>query len=408
MEYLHRDIERKFLKMNETFKALMVVGARQVGKSTMLKHLARDQQRTYVTLDAQRDRELAESDPELFFQVYQPPVLIDEVQKAPALFERIKIICDSTDQRGLFWLSGSQSKRLIKKAGDSLAGRVGILKMYSLSVREQLGITSAEPLNFSYPALRERRNLYPENNLVDTFGRIWRGGMPDAQHLDDEQLRAYFDSYIETYLMRDAVDDNGVSNTNGFRRFLRACAAFNGQLLTYTDLAAAADITVVTAKEWLGILQNMGIIYLLEPYANNALKRMIKTPKLYFCDTGLCAYLSMWTSRNTLMNGAVSGHYYENHVIMELVRHYAYSPENARLSFYRDTHQKEIDLLVEADGQLHPLEIKKSAHPERTEVRKFDLIEKAQLTRGPGGILCMCDEPYPIDELDCYIPSGII
>ena len=406
--YISRELERKFLSMNQVFKAVLVTGARQVGKSTMLKHLARESDRAYVTLDSVRDRELAQKDPVLFLQTYRPPVLIDEVQKAPELFEAIKVICDATNEKGLFWLTGSQSKKLLKQAGDSLAGRVCILKMYSLSVREQLGLQPKEPLNFSYTALMQRQRYFPANNIHDTFERIWRGGMPDVQMLDEEQLQEYFSSYIETYLMRDAVEDNGITNTVGFRKFLRACAAFNGQLLNYTDLAASAEINLQTAKEWVRILQNMGIIYLLEPYANNELKRMIKTPKLYFCDTGLCAYLSMWTTKDTLMNGAVSGHYYENHILMELVRNYAYGKEKANLTFYRDTHQKEVDIFLEESGMIHPFEIKKAAHPDRKEVKKFELIEKSNLKRGPGGIICMCDSPFPIDELNTYIPGNII
>ena len=406
--YISRELERKFLSMNQVFKAVLVTGARQVGKSTMLKHLARESDRAYVTLDSVRDRELAQKDPVLFLQTYRPPVLIDEVQKAPELFEAIKVICDATNEKGLFWLTGSQSKKLLKQAGDSLAGRVCILKMYSLSVREQLGLQPKEPLDFSYTALMQRQRYFPANNIHDTFERIWRGGMPDVQMLDEEQLQEYFSSYIETYLMRDAVEDNGITNTVGFRKFLRACAAFNGQLLNYTDLAASAEINLQTAKEWVRILQNMGIIYLLEPYANNELKRMIKTPKLYFCDTGLCAYLSMWTTKDTLMNGAVSGHYYENHILMELVRNYAYGKKKANLTFYRDTHQKEVDIFLEESGMIHPFEIKKAAHPDRKEVKKFELIEKSNLKRGPGGIICMCDSPFPIDELNTYIPGNII
>ncbi len=406
--YISRELERKFLSMNQVFKAVLVTGARQVGKSTMLKHLARESDRAYVTLDSVRDRELAQKDPVLFLQTYRPPVLIDEVQKAPELFEAIKVICDATNEKGLFWLTGSQSKKLLKQAGDSLAGRVCILKMYSLSVREQLGLQPKEPLDFSYTALMQRQRYFPANNIHDTFERIWRGGMPDVQMLDEEQLQEYFSSYIETYLMRDAIEDNGITNTVGFRKFLRACAAFNGQLLNYTDLAASAEINLQTAKEWVRILQNMGIIYLLEPYANNELKRMIKTPKLYFCDTGLCAYLSMWTTKDTLMNGAVSGHYYENHILMELVRNYAYGKEKANLTFYRDTHQKEVDIFLEESGMIHPFEIKKAAHPDRKEVKKFELIEKSNLKRGPGGIICMCDSPFPIDELNTYIPGNII
>ncbi len=408
MEYIERELERKFLSMNGVFKAVMVVGARQVGKSTMLRRLAERQGRRCVTMDDQPTRELAKSDPRLFFQTFKPPILIDEAQKAPELFETIKILCDNTDERGLFWLTGSQSKKLMRQAGDSLAGRICVLKMYSLSWRELLGVRPEKELDFSFDALCGRALLFPKNNIVDTFEHIWRGGLPEVQRLDEEQLREYFNSYIETYLMRDAVDDNGIADTEGFRKFLRACAAFNGQLLNYNDLAASAGISGVTAKDWVKVLQTMGIIQLLEPYASNELKRLIKTPKLYFCDTGLCAYLSSWTGRDVLMNGAASGHYYENFVVGELLRHYAYAKDNANLNFYRDKSQKEIDLVIEKDNILHPLEIKKGTEPDKRTVRVFGVLNNTGKQVGSGGVICMAEAPFPIDENNCYIPSNLI
>ena len=408
MEYICRELERKFLSMSAVFKAVMVVGARQVGKSTMLKHLAQGHDRTYVSLDNARDRELAQADPQLFFQMYRPPLLIDEVQKAPELFERIKILCDETDQRGLFWLTGSQSKKLVRQAGDSLAGRVCILRMLSFSQRELMGILPETPLDFSYEALSLRSALFPENNIVTTFSHIWRGGMPEMLSLDEEQAGEYWNSYIETYLMRDAVDDNGITDTVGFRKFLRACAAFCGQLVNYRDLAAAAGVSGVTAKEWGKILQTMGIIFLLEPYANNELKRLVSTPKLYFCDTGLCAHLSSWTSRDTLINGAASGHFFENYVIGEVMRTYLYGKSKALLSFYRDREQREIDLVIEQNGILHPLEIKKAAEPDRRTIKTFDVLKKVGKTVGAGGIVCMADRPYPIDMNNSFIPANVL
>ena len=408
MEYIQRELERKFLSMSKAFKAVMVIGARQVGKSTMLKHLATGQDRTYVSMDNARDRELAQADPKLFFQTYKPPVLIDEAQKAPELFETIKIMCDNSEERGLFWLTGSQSKKLLKQAGDSLAGRICILKMYSLSQRELLNIFPEDALDFSFASLKKRSLLFPENDILSVFSHIWRGGMPEMIGLDPEQAAEYWNSYIDTYLMRDAVDDNGINDIVGFRKFLRACAAFSGQLLNYSDLANAADVSGVTAKEWVKVLQSMGIIFLLEPYYNNELKRLVKTPKLYFCDTGLCAFLSSWTSRDALMNGAVAGHYFENYAVGEMLRTFSYGKNQAAFSFYRDKDQREIDLLIEQDGILHPLEIKKSADPARRTINVFSLLEKAGRPVGAGGIICMTDLVYPIDQSNSYIPANLI
>ena len=408
MTYIHRSLERKFLKMSHAFKVVMVTGARQVGKSTMLKHLAQDSGRTYVSMDDGDVRELANRDPKLFFQMYQPPVLIDEVQKAPALFEQIKILCDESEERGRFWLTGSQSKKLMKQAGDSLAGRIGILKMYSLSAKELEGRPDDIPDSYSLSSLLQRKKDLPDNNILDVYSRIWEGGMPDMISMDAEIRREYWNSYIDAYLMRDAVDDNGILDTEGFRKFLRACAAFSGELVNYNDLGSAAGVSGSTAKEWAKVLQTMGIIFLLEPYYNNELKRMIKTPKLYFCDTGLCAFLTSWTSRDTLLNGAASGHYLENYVVSEMLRNSSYGEKKINLNFYRDTNQKEIDLVLEMDGQLHPFEIKRAASPDPKAIRAFSLLAKSGKEIGSGGIICMAAKPFPINADNNLVPVNLL
>ena len=408
MAYIHRSLERKFLKMSSAFKVVMVTGARQVGKSTMLKYLAQDTGRTYVSMDDADIRDLAERDPKLFFQMYKPPILIDEVQKAPALFEQIKILCDESDERGRFWLTGSQSRKLMKQAGDSLAGRICVLKMFSLSAKEIAGRADEIISDYSIDSLIERSKDIPSNNILDVYSCIWEGGMPDMVGMDSELRREYWNSYIDSYLMRDAVDDNGIVDTAGFRKFLRACAAFSGQLLNYNDLGTAAGVSGVTAKEWTKVLQSMGIIFLLEPYYSNELKRMIKTPKLYFCDTGLCAFLSSWTSRDVLMNGAAAGHFLENYVVAEMIRNASYGEKEMNLNFYRDTNQKEIDVVVEADGVLHPFEIKRSASPERNATKVFSLLEKAERSLGNGGIICMAEKPFPIDSKNSLIPVNML
>ena len=408
MQYMERTLERKFLHMSSFFKAVLVTGARQVGKTTMLKHLAAEQSRTYVSMDNTMSRALAKSDPVLFFQTYKPPIIIDEIQKAPELFEQIKIICDNSEERGLFWLTGSQQYKMMKSVRETLAGRIGILELYSLSKNEVEGLTFPNELDFSLPCLLERQPLTRKNDIVEVFEHIWRGGMPDALSADAEQRQEYFNSYIETYLMRDVAEEGGITDTVRFRKFLNACAALVAEQVNYKTLAAAAEISQPTAKEWLRLLQGLGIIYLLPPYANNELKRLVKTPKMYFCDTGLCAYLSMWLTRDTLMNGAASGHYFENYVIVELLKNYAYAPSKANLTYYRDSNAKEIDLFVEENGVIHPLEIKKSANPDRREIKKYELIDKAKLKRGSGGIICMCEEVIPIDAQNCFIPCNLI
>ena len=408
MEYINRELERKFLKMNKVFKALLVTGARQVGKSTMLRHLAENTGRTFVSMDDKRNRELARRDPGLFFQTFKTPILIDEVQKAPELFEHIKMICDETNENGLFWLTGSESKKLLKNAGDSLAGRACILKMYSLSLKEKLGITSIVDISYTFEDLTEREKLFPEYDVNKIYEHIWKGGMPAIQNFDAEQMNSYYSSYIETYLMRDAVDDNGISDTEGFRRVLSACAAFVGSLVNYSDLATAGGVSVPTAKNWVKVLQTMGIVFLLDTYSNNELKRLVKTPKLYFCDTGLAAYLSMWTSKDVLMNGAASGHYFENYVVGELLRNTAYGESNVNMTYYRDTNQKEIDVVIEENGVLHPIEIKKATNPERKIVKAFDVLNVSSNELGKGLVICMTDRTFPIDENNYMVPALIL
>ena len=407
MAYITRELERKFLKLNDFFKVILVTGARQVGKTTMLKHLA-ESSRTYVTMDNTMARELAQSDPVLFFQTYKPPVLIDEVQKAPELFEQIKIICDESDEKGLIWLTGSQQYNMMKKVQETLAGRIGILELYSLSAREKAGFVFDTDLDFSLATLQARQQKVPKNDVIQVFQHIWEGGMPQVQGVDDELRQEYFNSYIDTYLMRDATEAGGITDAVRFRKFLVGCASLVSEQVNYSTLAESADIAPSTAKEWLNVLVGLRIVYLLAPYSNNELKRLSKTPKLYFCDTGLCAYLSMWLTRDTLMNGAVSGHYYENYVVMELVKHYAYAPEKANITYYRDANSKEIDLLIEENQIVHPIEIKKSANPDRREVKKYLFLDKAALQRGAGGVICMCQDVLPIDEKNCLIPSNLI
>lgn len=408
MAYIQRELERKFLAADRFFKVILVIGARQVGKSTMLRHLAEEQERTIVTMDDDFVRELALHDPRLFFQTYKPPILIDEIQKAPNLLEHIKVMCDASEERGRFWLTGSRRRKIMERSQESLAGRLGILRLFGLSQREKMGVLDPAPLDFSMDCLLQRKASLPDNDILTVFEHIWKGGFADVQNASEEMAQAYYQSYIDNYLIADAVNDKGIKDIAGFKRFIRACAALTGNLVNYRTLGEAAGVSVVTAKKWLAVLQDMDVVYLLEPYSNNGLQRLVKTPKLYFCDTGLCAYLTRWLTPDSLREGAAGGHFYENYVVMELVKNYAYARDGALLSFFRDDKAKEIDIFVEENGRIHPLEIKKSANPEMKEVRKFSVIEKTSLIRGSGGIVCMFPRPFPIDEDNSLIPGNLI
>jgi len=408
MNYIHRSLEHKFTRMSEFFKVVLVTGARQVGKTTMLKHLAQGHSRTYVSMDNLMARDLAKKDPVLFFQTYKPPVIIDEVQYAPELFGQIKIICDESEITGQFWLTGSQQFKMMKNVRETLAGRIGILELYSLSKNEKDGIYFEDDLDFSLSCLQKRQAVTPKNDIIRIYEHIWRGGMPQLIHADPEQRQEYYDAYVDTYLMRDVAEVGGVTDALRFSRFLTACAALIAEQVSYKALAETAGISQPTAKAWLQLLESLGIVYLLRPYANNALKRLSKTPKLYFCDTGLAASLSMWPTRDTLMNGAASGHYFENFVVVELLKNYAYSREKAGMTYFRDSNAKEIDIFVERNALIHPLEIKKSANPDRREIRKFNALDNISIEKGCGGIICMCEEVMPIDSTNCFIPCNLI
>ena len=408
MNYIHRHLERKFTKMNEFFKVLLVTGARQVGKTTMLKHLCRNQNRTYISLDNEQACDLARRDPVMFFQAYKPPILIDEIQYAPSLFRQIKILCDESEEPGRFWLTGSQHYGIMSSVSESLAGRIGIMNMFGLSQSEKQQINFPDNLDFSFNSFQERATMAVKANLHNVYQHIWQGTMPQVFNADFEKRFEYYESYLDSYLIRDIIELYSIVEINKFRKFIRACAAIIGQLVNFTTLAEAAEISTPTAKAWIDLLVGLGIVYLLPVYSNNALKRLVKTPKLYFCDPGLAAHLSMWLTPETLTNGSASGRFFENYVVMELVKHYAYAPRPANLFFYRDFDKKEIDLCVETAEHIHPLEIKKSANPNPREIRKFSLLQKPNLQIGYGGIICLCEEPLPIDSANSFIPCVLI
>lgn len=404
--YIHRTLEAKFLKMSTFFKAVLVTGARQVGKTTMLKHLSEN--RTYVSLDDVDTLTLAKEDPKLFFMRYKPPIIIDEIQKAPELFPYIKILCDKSEDTGLFWLTGSEQFSMMKNVTESLAGRIGIMTLYPLSISEINNVRLDAPLDFSLDNLVKREKQTEPFDLNTVFMQIWKGGMPQVQNADDQQRSLYYSSYINTYLMRDVVSAGGVTDEIRFKKFLTACAANTSQQLNLANLAMITEVSHPTAKSWLALLERLHIVYLLEPYANNKLKRLAKTPKLYFWDTGLCCYLAKWLSADTLINGNASGYYFENYAVTELLKDLEYNSVNYDISYFRDSNSKEIDIFLEIGGKIHPLEIKLSASPDRREIKKYSILDANSIPRGNGGIICMSPTVIPIDENNYYIPINII
>ena len=294
---IKRNIEEKFKKISKTRKVVLITGARQVGKSTFIQNV-KESDREYVTLDDWNLRELANDDPRLFLQRYNGKLIVDEVQYAPALLSYIKMDVDKTNEKGKYWLTGSQKFELMKNVSDSLAGRISILEMSSLSLAEKMGFSSKL---FNPEHITNNINL----NINEVFKNIFEGGMPEYI-IDNIDRNTFFDDYITTYLERDVRNLAQVGDLLKFKKFLVAVAARNGEVLNYSSLSEDADIDNNTAKKWISILEASDIIYLLQPYFSKKLNRAVKTPKIVFLDTGLCAYLCGWNSVETLMNASTS------------------------------------------------------------------------------------------------------
>ena len=408
MAYIARHMEKKVLELSKSFSALLITGPRQAGKTTMLKELAKREGigRGYVSLDDLNTRDMAKNDPKLFLQLHKPPVIIDEVQYAPELFTYIKIHVDEHHMPGAFWLTGSQIYRLMRGVQESLAGRVALLHLSPLSQREITGMP-ARPFMVDFDVLLAESKTISPVSVPDMYERIWKGCMPGLLSGQSER-DIFYSSYISTYLERDVREISGAIDALKFNRFVTAAAARCSQLVNFTALAEDADIDIQTAKSWLNILETLGIVFLLHPYSNNVLKRTIRTPKLYFYDTGLVCYLTRWSSAEVVESGAMSGALLENFTVSELMKSYQNTGLSPYLYFYRDRDAKEIDVILEGNGKLHPLEIKKTATPDRRIVRMFDIIEKSPLTRGTGAVLCMAQEFSAFDRDDLIVPIWMI
>ena len=347
---------------------------------------------------------LAKTDIANSLPIIQPTL----IQKAPELFPYIKILCDESEETGLFWLTGSEQFSMMKNITESLAGRIGIMTLYPLSMNEITGVRFDHPIDFSYDSLVLREQQAKPFDLDSVFTLIWKGGMPQIQHANSEERSLYFSSYIDTYLMRDVASSGGVTDELRFKKFLTACAANVSQQLNLNDLAMISAISAPTAKAWLAILERLHIVYLLAPYANNKLKRLAKTPKLYFFDAGLCCYLAKWLSKDTLLNGSAAGHYFENFVVSELIKDLDYHSVNYDISYFRDSNSKEIDIFLEYSEKIHPLEIKLYAHPDRRDIKNYSILDSNSIPRGNGGIICMNPKVFPIDQENFFIPVNVL
>ena len=406
--YYARSLESYWLEVSRQFAVLLLTGPRQVGKTTLLRHLAEDVRR-YVTLDNPVLRDLANDDPALFLQRYEPPVLIDEIQYAPGLLPLIKMTVDESRRPGLFWLTGSQQFQTMRGVSESLAGRVGIINLLGFSSRErhQRG-PAVSPFLPTRACLAERQPTLGASGLDEVYQDIWTGGFPGlvAGPIHDREL--FYSSYLQTYLERDVRALSQVGNEMAFLRFLKACAARTAQMLNLSDLARDADVSVNTAKNWLSILQSSLQVELLQPYHANVTKRLVKRPKLYFLDTGLCAYLTEWSSPETLEAGAMSGAMFETHVVGEILKSWWHRGRRPQLFYYRDKEGREVDLLFVADRTLYPVEIKKSASPRRAWLPAFASLQRLDMPVGEGAVVCLSDQVVPLNDRINAVPVGLV
>ncbi len=417
MEYITRSVEKYLDNVEKTFKAVLVTGARQTGKSTMLKKMFPDKK--YITFDDPFVEQQAKNSTDMFLMLNQPPVIMDEVQRVPELFRYIKMICDEHNERGLFCLSGSQPFRLMKNVSESLSGRVCIAELSTLSMREMCGDA------FDMPFLPTMNYILERQKTVQKPDNIWniihRGGYPEMQN-PDMDWQSFYASYVKTYLERDVRELSAVQDLDAFRRFMIAVAARTGQMVNYSNIAEEVGKDVGTIKSWMSILEASGIIYLLEPYTHAVLKRAIKTPKVYFRDTGLAAYLTRWLTPETLAFGAMAGAIFETFVISEILKSYSNKGIDYRycVSYYRGKDKKkankngveqesEIDFIIEENGILYPIEIKKNTSENASATSAFQILDTIpDKKRGMGAVISLCPQPGMLRDNILEIPVWYI
>ena len=399
MAYIKRHAEATVKKLAAMFGAILVAGPRQVGKTTMLQRITEGM--NYVTLDDVLVRASAQEESGTFFKDNPPPVFVDEIQKAQELFQQIKMHIDGSRRKGQFFMCGSQQFQMMKGVSESLSGRIGLVTLLGFSLRERYGTPNDTPFLPTDEYFTERRK---------TLADIPYGSMPELCENPDFDWQMYYGAYVRTYIERDVRDLTEIGDTVKFARFMTVAAASTGQLVNLASMARDVGISQPTAERWLSILVASNIVYLLQPYSNNIVKRAIKTPKLYFLDTGLAAYLTRWTTSDVLKNGAMAGAFFESFVISEIIKsYYSKGIIEPPLYFYRDRDMNEIDLLIEENGTLYPLEMKKHADPQRKDIDAFDLLDRIPgMQRGPGGVVCLYDRLITLKGCDRVIPINYL
>ena len=419
--FYERSIKNTLRSISDTFPVLVLTGPRQVGKTTLLQSMM-EKERKYVALDSPTNRAFAKKEPELFLQRFSPPVIIDEVQYATELFDYIKIYADTHKKCGDFWLTGSQTFHLMKNVTESLAGRAGIVRMLGLS-NSEIEKTGYGPFEVNPDALIGRLETAKRLTLPEVFERIYKGSFPRLYENANVARKTFYESYLESYISRDIKDLTQVADELSFLNFISAVAARTATTVNYDTLANETRISAPTAKQWLSILVSSGLVALIPPYANNALKRTTKAPRMYFLDTGLCAYLTRVNSPEFMEASTMDGVFFETWVVSEIYKSYINNGERPPLYFYRDQNKKEIDLIIHQNNTVYPIEIKKSSAPkdsikhfsvlkpiseEPSEEDRFSGAAHLKTDIGTGAVICLASDVLPIDKKNWYIPAWTI
>ncbi|GJM07066.1 MAG: ATPase [marine bacterium B5-7] len=382
---------------------ILLTGPRQVGKTTLLRHID-NKARSYITFDDLNHRIAAEQDPAGFVERLKLPVLLDEVQYAPSILPYIKMVVDNSKEKGLFWLTGSQQFEMMQGITESLAGRVAVIRLQGISLAEEQERMDLPPFLPTPEIIKARQAVAQPLSSMEIYHKIWRGGYPDVVSNDAKHWEQFYESYLATYIQRDIRDSLNVTDPLLFHKFMQITAARTGQLVNYRDIAQLVGVSEPTVKSWLNILHASGIIYLLSPYFVNQTKRLIKTPKLYFMDTGLCAFLTGWLTPEVLERGAMSGHILETYVIAEIIKSYFNAGKAAKLYFYRDKEKREIDLLIEENGTLYPIEIKKTSSLGNIHCDAFKVLGKLSQPIAKGCVICLASAWLPINKYVDAVP----
>jgi predicted AAA+ superfamily ATPase len=405
MKFIKRHAEKTIERLSSSYPAVLITGARQTGKTTLLKKITDSQNIQYLTFDDPIEEQSAKNDPKSFLEFHPYPFMFDEIQYIPDLFRYLKIQIDQNRQNGMYFLTGSQQFKLMETASESLSGRIGIVQLYPLSAREIREDENSESFIPTKDFILARNSSLKQrdSNVKKTWLSIYTGGYPEVVK-GNVLPKDFYANYLKTYIERDIKKLTQVADEMQFLQFISVIASRTGQLVNYSDISKDCGISEITAKKWLSLLVSSGLVYLLQPYSANIEKRVVKTAKLYFMDTGLAAYLTRWSNPDVMQSGAMAGAFFETYVISEIIKSFSNNGEEPPIYFYRDKDKYEIDLLIEQNNVLYPIEIKKTATPSSDDAKNFFITNRIKNIKiAQGIIICNCSQVLNVKNKDSSV-----